>query len=461
MTMIDELVFSAIKKYDMLQPQDNVMVCVSGGADSMALLCFLRENSERLSIAALTACHFNHGLRGAESDRDEAAVRAYCAHLGVPLACGRGDMSGKERPRGKSTELWARELRYAFFLRLAKEKHAKIAVAHNQNDAAETLLFNLARGTGLRGARGIPPVRDGIIRPFIGVPRARIEAYCAEKDVPYVTDSTNLADECARNRIRHTVLPALCGVNENAPNNIARFCAQAGELNEYMERQARELLAHAKVSGGWSAAALGAADETLMKYALKALIAGVREADERLVTLALDVARGALRELQLTESVRLCGDGGVLRLYTRTEKPFSANGGERKLVLGRNIFCETALIAEKIKLNHERKGNFPQRLLNNSIDCDRIIGNIVLRARRPGDVFSSARRNNTKTLKKLLNEKGVPPEKRDRVPVLSDDEGIVFVAGEGPSRRAAADKTSENIINISIEEGEPACTTTF
>ncbi|MEA5051468.1 MAG: tRNA lysidine(34) synthetase TilS [Oscillospiraceae bacterium] len=451
--MIDDVVFGTIEKFGLIRPGDNVMVCVSGGADSMALLSFLCANRGKLAIGELSACHFNHGLRGAAGDADEALVRSFCDQLRVPLSCGRGAMRERQKPQGMSEESWARELRYAFFERIAETNNAKIATAHNLNDNAETLLFRLARGTGLRGAAGIPPVRGRIIRPFLEVPRADIEAYCAREGIAYATDETNAGDAYARNRIRHGAMPSLCGVNARAAENLARFCAAAREADEYMEARAAQLLAAAAADGGWSAAVLSGAPEAEQRCAVARILRAVCSPDEAAIERGLSVLRGERRGAQLSEKVSLRRCGDLLQCSEEpAERAAPAPPEEKKLGIGRNLWADAVVIAEIRERNHEQSGNFQKSLLNNALDCDRIIGNIVLRGRRTGDTFTSARRNNTKTLKKLFNELGIPPDRRDCVPLLCDEDGIVFVGGQGPSRRAAATADSERILYITVEK---------
>ena len=192
------------------------MLCaVSGGVDSMYLLHRMAELGAQRGFAVGCA-HFNHGLRGAESDRDEAFVRAQCEKLGVPFYAGRGDVASV---RGMGTEAAARELRYAFLTHCADEHgYDWIATAHTADDNAETLLLNLARGCGLRGLTGIPPQRGKLLRPMLDTTRAQAEAYLTARAIPHVEDSTNAADTYARNRVRHHAVPALESVNH-------RLCA--------------------------------------------------------------------------------------------------------------------------------------------------------------------------------------------------------------------------------------------
>ena len=183
-----------LNKYSMVRPGDTVICAVSGGADSVALLFGMYLLKEKLGIT-LEAAHFNHHLRGAESDRDEAFVRQFCDRYEIPLTVGEGEIV----PGKKGLEAAAREARYAFLRSLS----GKIATAHTADDNAETVLMHLVRGTGLKGLGGISPVNGKVIRPMLNVTRQQVEAFLREYCLSFVEDSSNGGDDFLRNRLRH------------------------------------------------------------------------------------------------------------------------------------------------------------------------------------------------------------------------------------------------------------------
>ena len=199
-----------------------VLAAVSGGLDSMCLLHLLATwgRERNLNVAA---AHFNHQLRGAESDRDERFVRDWCGAHEIPFVSGRGDVRALAARKRRSLEEAAREARYAF---LNQQKTALgcrcVLTAHHADDNAETMLLNLLRGTGLRGLTGIPPEREDLLRPFLQVTRQELADYAGAHDVPYVEDSTNQMDDAARNVLRHQVLPVLRQLNPRAVENMSR-----------------------------------------------------------------------------------------------------------------------------------------------------------------------------------------------------------------------------------------------
>ena len=216
-----------IRKYNMLQSGDCVIAGVSGGADSVCMLLILHELSESMGFS-VRAVHLNHMIRGDEADRDEAFVAELCDRINVPLKSFRRNVPEIAAEEGLSSEEAGRKIRYQLFEEAADDaqkefKRVRIAVAHNRDDLAETVIFNMARGSSLKGLTGIRPVRDDIIRPILFAGRNEIEDYLAEKGESYCTDSTNLGDDYSRNRIRHVIIPALKELNAGAVDQSTSF----------------------------------------------------------------------------------------------------------------------------------------------------------------------------------------------------------------------------------------------
>ena len=418
-----------------------VAAAVSGGADSMALLRILLALAGRLEVE-VSACHVNHKLRGAAADADEAFVREECARLGVPLQVCRAGEDGL--PLAGGGEAGARALRYACFERVHAGGIDRIATAHTVTDQAETLLFRLARGTGLHGAGGIRPARDFYVRPLLCLTREEVEDYCRAAGQRWVTDQTNLSDAYARNRLRHDALPALRQANAGAERNLARFCEKAARASAYFDRAAAALLAEAAAGaprpgpGVWALGPLRRADPLVLEAAAHALVAPHRDPEALYIRLICQTVERGTGAVQLRPGVRLRAGQGCLWLETpppegaaalpaqpfcpekRTEYPL----GGGKILLAR---LEKETFQEKTQVVHKKD-------LKNVADYARITmlhPALTLRTRLPGDTYRPAGRGIAKSLRKWMNEQAIPPSERDRLPLLADGSEVIWVCGAG------------------------------
>ena len=462
-------------------PEEGGRLClaaaVSGGADSMALLHLLLALQKEYGFA-LSVCHVNHGLRGETADRDEAFVRDTCVKLGVPLRVFHpADIGFLVPPH--AGEDWARKLRYACFEQLRREGIDCIATAHTASDQAETLLFRLARGTGLHGAGGIRPKRPGYCRPLLCLTRAETETVCTACGQRWVTDETNEADDYARNRLRHTALPALASVNGAAEENLARFCEKAARADAYFARQAQQLLAAAgkhlptKLPAGaryaqaagepiWALEPLQAADPLILEAALHTLTAPVRDAEEKYIRLLAALVQHGSGAVQLTGSIRFCaGEGVFWREQTPDDcseqtgfyEPFSpADGAEYLLPGGQKlkIWVVSAPFEEKTQGVHKKD-------LKNEADYAKITtlySALVLRCRQPGDRYRPAGRGVSKELRKWMNEAGIPPRQRAELPLLAAGSEVVWVCGTGFAEGLAPDAGSTRILQLELQTME-------
>ena len=391
-----------IKQYDMVCKGDHVICAVSGGADSVALLFGMYLLRENLGIT-LSAAHFNHHLRGAESDRDEQFVREFCHRYDISLEVGSAQVTAGK----KGLEAAAREARYAFFATLS----GKIATAHTADDNAETVLMHLVRGTGLRGLGGISPVNGNIIRPMLTATRQEVLAFLQEYCLTFVEDSSNAGDDFLRNRLRHRVMPLL---KEENP-----------QLAENLSHMAMELRGDAD--------ALECAGELPLVTELKAMSAPLR---------SRAVSR-FLKENGVSEPERNHIHGVEALIFS--EKPSArANlpGGvtvareyDRLVILEQKNAPEAITIAVGDVLELPQWGIriscAPAQEIINTKDIFTVnaAGNITLRPRQAGD---SIRLNvGTCTLKKLFIDRKIPAYQRPHIPVLADEQGVLAVGGVG------------------------------
>jgi len=442
-----------IRKYQMFTAEDTAVLCVSGGADSMALLHFVQHNACACGLrdaASVVCCHFHHGLRGEEADADAALVENTCRAAGIPYYFEKTDLRREAAERGMGLEECGRLLRYAFFERVASQfSHSVIVTAHTLSDSVETVLFHLARGTGLSGLGGIPAVRGNVVRPLIGCTRAQIEDYCVQNGIAYRTDSSNLSDAFSRNRIRHTVVPALQSINPAAEEAVGLLAERARQIDDFLHTEAQALLARAAGERGYDTALLAAAHPALRDKALMLLAAAHGVGGQQVI----DSLRALLREektVQLSGTVRARCQNGKLDFLIAEPPPAAyelplregrfAVGAEKSLlvrIVGREVY-------EKFKNN-------PEIGLKNFLDYDKISDMAIFTPRRPGDRLRPVGRGCGKSLKKLLNETHLPPAERDRLVTLRDACGLLWLEGFGADERAAVTDTTQHILWLKIE----------
>ena len=436
-----------LKQHGLVQPGDRVIAAVSGGADSMALLLFFLRWGEELGVT-VEAAHIDHGLRGEDSARDAAFVAAFCAARRVPLHLHRA-----EPAPAHAGEDWARRQRYAFFDRLA-EGGARIATAHTLNDQAETLLLRLARGCSTAGAAGIPVRRGPYIRPFLTVERAETEDYCRTCGQSWVEDATNAGDGYARNRVRHTALPALETVNPRAVQALARFSARMAAVDGYLTAQADTLLQQAACAGGWQAAPLADAHPAVRDQALAAMLGA--DAQDALVARLAGLLAAGQGSVNLPRRGRAVLQKGVLRLEQAPQPsvsivptPFLAPGAY-PWPDGRSLRAEVLDYEKFIKLQPVHKKD-----LNYWADYDKIQQySPVLRTRQPGDRYAPAGKGHTKTLKKWLNELHIPPEARALLPLLAQRDGdrVLWLCGRGFARGFEPDERTRRVLRLTVQQ---------
>lgn len=431
--MIEKKVLEAIKDYNMLTKERKITVALSGGADSVCLLHVLLKLKDRLNIE-LSAAHLNHLIRGEEAVCDENFVRALCKRLSVPVFIERINIPEYASKNGLSTELAARQIRYDFLNRVST---GLIATAHNSGDNLETVLLNLTRGTALKGLCGIPAVRDNIIRPLIYCSRGEIEEYCSKNRLDYVTDSTNLSDDYTRNKIRHNIIPLIKELNPSVETAVLRMGRSLSEDSEYIERLAdRELSSRLRSNkalslNGFANLHISVASRLLKMYCR---LLGVDEISSSHISQLYNICMSG-GEAQLPKCI-FVSESGCLHLKPSTDKV-------------KTFSVDITPVSAK-KLNENQKIN--NLLLKNYIDCDKIIGKLIIRTRQSGDTVRLKNKNGTKQLTKLYNEYRIPLELRESLPVMADDKGIVWIYKIGVAERCAVDVNSVSLLKVSVFE---------
>ena len=431
---------------DLFPGGGTLLCCVSGGADSMALLHLFHENGRELGLSGVACAHLNHGLRGAESDGDEEFVSGYCRERGIPLFRENARLSEAVLPPGTGMEEHARRVRYDFFERAAEQAGASfIATGHTLDDNAETVLFRLARGTGLKGAAGIPIRRDRYVRPLLCLTREQTEAYCREHGIDFRTDSTNESDGYARNRLRHHAMPALRTVNPRAAEAVCAFASDAGQAFAYLSARAEELLRASERGGKQDAEALRAADPLIRRYTLIRMLE--REGfspDRETVARCGEVLERTGKLLLATNLQFVCRKdvcyADSLPRWDRESAP--VEDGKAVLRSGRGVVLEDAIVP----------GKFTKAVFKSTLDYDKVIGDMHLRHRLPGDAFRPAGRGCAKSLKDLFSEKKLTNREKSRLLVLCDREGILWLEGEGIAERVRTGPDTRRAVAVTVTE---------
>lgn len=447
-----------IRRHRLVVPGMRVLVGVSGGPDSVALLEVLCRLREPLEISVEVA-HLNHRLRGAAADADSRYVRELAADFGLPCMVEEADVAAYREEHGLSTQVAAREVRYRFFLRAARVTGStRVALGHHADDQAETILHHFLRGTGPAGLAGMSPLRPPFIRPLLFLRRREIEIYCRERGLNPRRDASNLDPAYTRNRLRHTLLPLLeTEYNPNLVTALYRLGEICREENDYLNGLAAEAFRRVavrvdgcvRIQAAELAALPPALGRRVVRDACQDLAGEPPPLDfdhvERVLRLArsavggrrLDLPRGLTVEKQADlvifsrwvsppETVSWCYE---LRVPGRTELP----------VVGRHLTAEILPAGDLLSPKALRSG---QAL----VDLESLVLPLCVRNRRPGDVFAPRGVGGRMKLKEFLINCKVPRFERDRIPLVFDrKDRLVWVAGyrsadfckPGPQTRTA------------------------
>ncbi len=409
-----------------LPPRGARLVCaVSGGADSMCLVHLVLKAGYDV-----TAAHFEHGIRGAESLRDAAFVEAWCREQDIPFVLGHGDAPAYAAERGLSLEEAARELRYAFLLETAGKLGADyILTAHNRDDNAETLLFNLTRGAGTAGLGGIPPRRGLLWRPLLMVSRAEIEAYLRENRIPHVEDSSNRSDDYTRNQIRHRIVPLLRDINPRFDEAAARTARLARQDEDCLAALADAFIRDNLRQDSLPLRELRALHPAIASRVLRRLLPG--QSMERI--------EAALRFLCSSEY-------GVLQLPGRTLRREQGRlylcGGEEGVLSARRLAPGGTLLIPETGVRIETaftlyRGEIHDLFKTSYLKYEILSSDLLCTGRLPGDSIRPLGRGVRKKLSALFKEAGYTRAMREACLVLRDGEGPVFVRGLALDERAA------------------------
>ncbi len=460
-----EKVLDIIKRYDLIEDKDNILVGLSGGPDSMALLFVLLEIREDIDFNIFIA-HVNHGVRGEEALEDEKFVEGIAKELNLPYFSKTVNMNEYAKENKMSSEEAGRELRYKFFREvLSKIGGGKIAVAHNKNDQAETLLMRFFRGTGLEGLKGMEYKKEDIIRPLLGIERKEIENYLKERRIEYRIDRTNLEPIYGRNKIRLNLIPY---IEENYNPNIIDTLWRMSEIialdNDFIEDQCKEIFDNVVKERRNNSIIL---DGSIF-------VNQHRSIQYRIVRNCLLEINGHLQGFtykHISDVVSLFlerGTGKTIHLTNNIIAKTSYNdfiiGRENEedcedfiyqLELNSCTYVNDLGLVFNIKVQPTHKVE-RERIINKNglieyFDYDKVIGNIYVRNRRIGDRFRPFGMKGTKKIKDYFIDEKIPKEMRDKIPLVVDDKNIIWVVGYRTSEEYKITKNTKNVLTIEVK----------
>lgn len=433
-------------RYDLIPPGSRVLCALSGGADSMYLLCRLAAGAERGGYT-LQAAHYNHRLRESAA-RDEDFVRGWCEARAIPLSVGGGDVAAEAARLGLGVEETARRLRYAFLEETAGRTGCTlIATGHQAGDQAETVLMNLIRGSGGRGLRGIPERRGNIIRPMLAVTRQEIEGYLAARHIPHVEDESNGDLSYTRNRVRHGLLPLLRELNPRAEEHIIAAARRLREDEAFLSRLGEELVARAVEEDG----------ELVLPVA--ELTAAPGPVALRVLALLAERVGGRVSACHLEALLALCRGGGESRSLDLPGCTARRSQGKLWLIpAGEREELPPLSVTEGEYRWGEwtvsvRPARCPERAFVSAGEFYLKPGDCLIRPRRTGDALSLGNRPR-KSVKKLMMEGGIPAHLRGRLPVVAQGDGVAALGGFGPDRERLAGPGQPALHMILTKENE-------
>ena len=456
LSIIEEKFSDAVRQYDMLSCR-SLLVGLSGGADSVALLYLLKKEAVKRGFS-LFALHVNHMIRGEEADRDENFCRDLCEKWDSPLKVIKADVPKIALETKTGVEEAARNCRYeAFEAFCRKNSVERIATAHNASDNLETVIFNLARGSSLKGLTGIPAVRGNIVRPLIYCTKKEILEYLGENNIEHVYDSTNSDVDYSRNLIRHKIVPKLLSINPSLENSLSKTVSLLSADERYLEKTASEFNSD-KIED------LASLDKAILGRVIKNMYRAASCGGELSFIHVSDVEKLIASGVEHSSISLPCEVLAVIensRLVFSKESERAAHASYSiPLKLGENIIDEDGSIIFICRENEENtekttqtrkylinKQNIYKISIKASVSFDIINDSLYARSRKDGDRYIFGKM--TRKVKKLFSEKKMPLDYRDTIPIIEAGENIVWIPGF-PVCDLFSSKNNENSQQIAI-----------
>jgi tRNA(Ile)-lysidine synthase len=452
-----------IQKYGMLKSGDRVIVGVSGGPDSMAVLYLLHHLGKRYDLV-LQVAHLNHGFREREAQRDAHFVEHAARELGLPCVIETFDVPAYKKSRSLSSQEAARIIRYRFLEEVRKKTNAsKIALGHNADDQAETLMMWLLRGTGLKGLGGMPPVRDGIIiRPLIETTRKEIETFLSKKDIPFVVDSSNQTTDYVRNRLRQELFPLLTkNYNPQIVKKLVNTASIISLENEYLENISKVMLDEIIVSENRTSVVIGSKELLALPLAMQL----------RCLRTVLEKVKGSLKKISSIHLYDMLGivvsgePHKVLKLPDgiRVEKSYFRLKVTSNQVVQLPFYYHYSSIPDRVILKEiDRELSF--KLINGRrgvstnkdpcvayLDAEKVSMPLIIRNARPGDRFQPFGMKGEKKIKNYFIDEKVPQGERKRIPLVFAGDMLGWVGGMRINHCLRVTSGTRRVLKIAME----------
>lgn len=453
----------------MLCGVSHVIAGVSGGRDSMAMLDILGRIAKERGFSVI-AVHVNHGIRGEEASRDQKVVEHFCRTQGILYSVYCYDVPALAKEKKMGLEETGRQVRKEAFARekqkIESDGNAKvcIAIAHNQNDLAETVLHNLARGSGIRGLSSMRPVRGEMIRPLLCLKRTEIDSYVESRCLPSVLDSSNLEDEYTRNRIRKHILPAMeQEVNARTAEHLAEISAILGQAEDYFKKQAQHLagLYRESKTSYILPEEFFEKEEIIKSYLVREILEGLSKSSKDLTAVHIKAVlslfkRETGKQLDLPYQIRAkrCYEGvRIFLLDSQTEKMDPAENKEEAFLLvpGGEIHCRYgSFTVKKFPYNGEK---ILEKKYTKWFDCDKIKSELSVRTRKSGDYLVLNETGEHKKLTRYMIDEKIPAEEREQVALVASGAEILWVVGGRISERYKITSGTREVLEITYQGG--------
>lgn len=457
-------VLETIKEYKMFNPGDSVLIGVSGGADSTALLHLLYDLKAELGLSTLYVAHLNHMLRKEDADLDQKYVEGLAKNLGLLCLAEVVDVAAYATKNKLCLEDAGRRLRYEFYRETAKKVGAnKIALGHTADDSVETFLMRLLRGAGLRGLTGIPPVRGNIVRPLIKAWRKEIDQHIAHlKLVPRI-DHTNYESKYLRNRVRLKLIPQLKIYNLNIKEILLQTVMLLTEDYIYMEAKTREALSEITIKEGDNfielhADKLRALEPPIEGHLLRTAIEKVKG---NLSELAFSHVHDIAKNLDSTEKWELHLPDGIFAVGNRNTLAITKT---RPLVPEKVSFYYNLSIPGELKIKeaellltaeilpaapHPSSSPDPNVA---HLDFEEVGRELIVRSRKDGDRFYPLGMKGTKKVQDFFIDQKIPQEERDRVPIVESAGRLIWIVGQRIDERVKVDKKTKKVLKLTAQK---------